>query len=326
MFDTIVYGCMVLHFGRATGIFLRTMPFVLLRMGIGLLLGVVTILYFGFVIWLGYTLLNAETISGWIAAVGLLVAIGIFVVAWRLFSRYVLYLVKAGHIAVIAHIVDTGEVPSNQVRYGKAQVRAHFTETSALFALDQLVKGIIRQFNRRIVSVSGLFAFSGGLRNVIQLITRAIAVAATYIDEAIIAYMFMADEENPWRAARDGVVLYGKNWKPVLGSTLLIVFGMYAATFVLLLALTPLASVLGGLSATLEIVGWVLVGGVVLTAYTGFFNPWVKTVVITTFLIEAKDDTPDSETVDRIANRSEKFNELVRKAETDEREPAVART
>ncbi|WP_255170954.1 hypothetical protein [Natrononativus amylolyticus] len=312
---------MVLHFGKATGIFVRTMPFVLLRMGVGVLLGLLSILYFGVVVWLGLTLLDWGTISGWIAVVGLLVAIAIFVGAWRLFSRYVLYMIKAAHIAVIAHIIDTGEVPSGQLRYGKSQVRSHFVEASALFAIDQLVKAVIKQFNGRVVSVSSLFSFSSGLRNLIRLLGRAVAVAASYIDEAIIAYMFTVDEENPWRAARDGVVLYGKNWKPVLGSTLLIVLGMYAVTFAFLLAMTPLASVLGGLSSTLEVVGWVVVAGVVLTAYTGFIKPWVKTVVITTFLVEARDDTPDSETADRIAARSEKFSELVRKAETEGGDP-----
>ena len=317
---------MVLHFGKATGIFVKTMPFVLLRMGIGVLLGLAAVVYFGVVIAFGYWLLDAGTISGGIGAIGLLLAILIFVAAWRLLSRYVLYLVKAGHIAVIAHIVETGEVPSNQLSFGKEQVRSHFKEASALFAVDRLVKAVIKQFNRRVVRVSNLFAFSSGLRNIVRLLGRAVAIAASYIDEAIIAYMFTTTEENPWRAAKDGVVLYGKNWKPVLGSTLVIVLAMYAATFVLLLALTPLASVLGGLSTTLEVVGWVVVAGVVLTAYVGFFNPWVKTVVITTFLIEAKDDTPDSETVDRIAERSSKFKELMSKAETEEKAPATAQS
>ena len=312
-----LFDHMVLHFGKATGIFLKTMPFVFLRMGVGLLLGIISILYFGIVIWLGMTLLDAGTISGWIAGVGLLLAIVIFVGAWRLVSRYVLYLVKAGHIAVIAHIVDTGEVPSNQLQYGTSQVKAHFKEASALFAVDQLVKGVIRQFNGKVASVSNLVAFSGGVRGLVRLVGRAIAIAASYIDEAIIAYMFTTEEENPWRAARDGVVLYGKNWKPVLASTLVIILGLYAATFGLLLALTPLASVLGTLSTTLEITGWVVVGGLVLTAYTGFLNPWVKTVVITTFLVEAREDTPDSETMDRIADRSKKFRELMENAEED---------
>lgn len=309
---------MALHFGKATKIFAQTLPFVLLRMAIALLLGIVAICYFGFVVWLGLRLLDTEAISGGIAGFGLLLAVAIFYVAWRLFTKYVLYMVKAGHIAVIAHIVDTGEVPSSQVQFGTSQVKDRFTETNALFAVDQLVKGVVKQFNRTVVSIANWFTFSSGVRNLVRAIGRAISIAASYIDEAILAYMFTTDEEeNPWRAARDGVVLYGKNWKPVLASTMAIVLSMYVVLFVLLLALTPLANVLGGMSATMEVVGWVVVGAVALVVYTGFLNPWVKTVVITTFLIESASDTPDSDTMDRIADRSSKFRELVQKAETE---------
>ncbi len=305
------------HFGKATKIFVQTFPFVLLRAATGLLLGIATIAYFGFVLWFGWTLLDAGTISGWVGIVGLLIAILIFIGIWRLFSRYVLYLVKAAHIAVIAEVIETGEVPSNQVRYGIGNVRSHFTQTSALFGLDQLIKGVIRQFNNQTLSFSRLFSFSSGLQNIIRLIGKAVALAASYIDEAILAYMFTKPDENPWRAARDGVVLYGKNWKPVLFSTLIIIFGMYAVAFVGLLALTPLASVLGGLSTAFELIGWVAVVGIFLTGYVGILKPWVKTVVITTFLVESRDDTPDSETMDRIAARSDRFKELTRRAESD---------
>ncbi|RQG90461.1 hypothetical protein [Natrarchaeobius chitinivorans] len=306
---------MVLHFGKATGIFVRTMPFVLLRMGVGILLGVVSILYFGIVLWLGFRLLEAGSISGPIAGIGLLLSVGVFVAAWRLFSRYVLYLVKAGHIAVIAHAVETGEVPSDQLRFGKDRVAEHFAEASVLFAVDQAIKTVIKQFNDGVVSLANIASVVPALRTVIKLIGKAIAIASSYIDEAIIAYMFINPEKNAWTAARDGVVLYGKNWKPVLGSTLAIVIGMYVAGFALLLVLSPVANVLSGLSSTLEVASWAVLVGLFLTVYVGFLKPWVKTVVITTFLVESRDTTPDSATVDRISERSEKFTELVSKAD-----------
>ncbi|MFP9193479.1 hypothetical protein [Natronosalvus vescus] len=309
---------MVLHFGKATGIYLKTMPFVLLRMGIGLLLGIVSIVYFGVIGWLAWTFVDAETISGWVAIVALLIALVLFIKAWQLLVKYVLYLVKAGHIAVIAHIVQTGEVPSNQISYGTGKVKEHFTEASALFAVDQVVKAVIKQFNRRVLSFSNLVSFVPTLKQIIEFVGRAVAIAASYIDEAIVAYMFISDEENRWKAAGDGLVLYAKSWKPVLGSTLLIVGGMYVAALVLFLALTPLASVLSGLSTTFELIGWVVVVGLVLTVYSGLLKPWVKTVVITTFLIEAQDKTPDSKTRQEIENRSEKFKELLNRAETEE--------
>lgn len=308
---------MALHFGKATGIFAKTLPFVALRMGIGLLLGVVAIVYFGFVGWLGYTLLESGTISELIALIGMGIAVVLFVGAWRVFSKYVLYAIKAAHIAVIAHVVETGEVPPNQIQFGKDRVTERVAETTVLFGVDQLVKAIVKQLTGAVVSLGSLVAVVPTLRTFVRVFARALGLAANYIDEAIVAYMFTADESDPWTAAKDGVVLYGKNWKPVLGSTMLIVVGMYAVAFVLLVALAPVASVLTDLSPVFEVVGWVVVGATVLTVYSGILKPWVKTVVITTFLIEARDDVPDAETADWIAEKSDSFRELVGKAESE---------
>jgi hypothetical protein len=309
---------MVLHFMKATRVFFRTLPFVALRIAVGILFGLVTVLYFGVVGWLVLTLLDAGTVSGPIGGIGLLVATLIFLAAMRFARRYVLYMVAAGHIAVIAHIVDTGETPRNQLAFGTGQVKSHFKEANALFVVDQVVKAVIRQFNNRVVSMSNLVSFVPTLSNILTVLRRAISLAASYIDEAIIAYVFIADEENNWRAARDGVVLYAKTWKSILGSTLAIILAMYVAAFVMLLSLTPLAAVFGGLSPTFEILGWVVVAAIGLTVYLGVLRPWVKTVVITTFLIEARELTPDSETADFLERRSKKFRELTAKAEAEE--------
>lgn len=197
------------------------------------------------------------------------------------------------------------------------RVKGNFAEENALFVVDQLVKGAIRQFNGTVLSLSGLVGFVPMLENVLAVLRRAIALAASYLDEAILAYVLLNEEENNWRAARDGVVLYGKTWKPVLGSTLLIVLGMYAVAFVGLLALAPLAAVFGDLSPTYEVLGWVVVGGLALSVYLGLLRPWVKTVVITTFLVESRDMSPDGEMMDYIAGRSSKFTELVANAEAE---------
>ncbi|MFC4989035.1 MULTISPECIES: hypothetical protein [Saliphagus] len=308
---------MKLHFIKATGVFFRTLPFVALRLAVGGLFGLLTVLYFGVIGWLVLTLLDAGTLSGPIAGIGLFIATLIFLGVMRLARRYVLYLVAAGHIAVIAHIVDTGETPSNQIAFGTSKVKENFAGASALFVVDQLVKSVIRQFNNTVISLSNLLSFVPTLGNILAVLRRGIALAASYIDEAILAHVFLNEDQNNWRAARDGVVLYGKTWKPVLASTLIIVLGMYAVAFGVLLGLTPLAAVFGGLSPTYEILGWVVVGGIALTVYLGVLRPWVKTVVITTFLVESRELTPDSDTMDFIATRSQKFNELVANAEAE---------
>ncbi|GAB7092487.1 hypothetical protein JCM18237_27580 [Halorubrum luteum] len=305
---------MVLHFRKATGIFIGTLPWVLVRFAVGLAFTALAVAYFAAIAFLLFTLAG---ISGGIALVGLLVAGIVFYGFFRLLRRYVLYLVTAGHVAVIAHAVDTGEIPPNQIRFGKDRVRGRFTEASVLFGVDMVVQGVIKQFNGTVTSVGRTFGFVPGLKQLMTVVRRTIGIAASYIDQAILAHMFLNDSKGNWTAARDGVVLYGKTWKPVLATTLLIVLGTYVALLGLLLLLTPLAGVLGGLAPALEVGGWIVVGALVLVSYVGFFDPWVKTVVITTYLLEAADETPDNEMMDTIAARSSEFRGLVEKAESE---------
>lgn len=106
-------------------------------------------------------------------------------------------------------------------------------------------------------------------------------------------------------------------WRSVLGSTLLIVLGLYAVAFALFLSLTPLAAVFGGLSPTFEVLGWIAAAGVAVALYLGVLRPWVKTVVITTFLVESRDLVPDGDTMALIAGRSRAFGELAANADAD---------
>lgn len=306
------------HFGKSTSVFIKTLPFVLLRLAVGFAFGVLAVAYFGAISWVLLTLRDSGSISGAVVLVGLVAAGVLFAWVLKLLKKYLLYMVSAGHIAVIAHIVDTGDVPSNQLSHGKNKVTDRFEEASVLFGVDKLVKGAIKQFNKAMVSLQGIVDFVPALENILEVLKRAVAMAASNIDEAILAHMFLNEDQNKWRAARDGVVLYGKTWKSVLGSTIAIVVAMQVGTFLLFLGLTPLASVFGSLTPAFEVLGWVFVLGIVTVAYFGVIKPWVMTVVITTFLVEAQDETPDNETMGYVADRSDKFKELMSKSDAEE--------
>ena len=59
--------------------------------------------------------------------------------------EWLLYMVKAAHIAVIVKLIDGEALPDGkgQVAYGREIVTARFGEANLLFALDQLIKGVI---------------------------------------------------------------------------------------------------------------------------------------------------------------------------------------
>ena len=310
-------GGMVLHFGKATSVFLKTLPWVAVRFAVGVAFALLAVIWFGLVLWI---LFGSIGVSGLIGVALLLLATVVFGGLVTLLRRYVLYLVTAGHIAVIAHVVDTGEVPDDQLQFGKQQVADRFVEASALFAVDQVVKTVIKQFNKAVASIGRMADFVPALRQLMGIVTQAIGLAASYIDQAILAHMFLHEEKGTWTAARDGVVLYGKTWKPVLGSTLLIVIGMQGLALAFVGVLAVVSGALGGFGTIVEAAVWLVVGGVVAVGYFGIVSPWIKTVVITTYLVEAEDKVPDSETMDYIADRSSEFSDLVKKAE-DEPEP-----
>ena len=64
--------------------------------------------------------------------------------------HYMGYLVKAGHIAVIAEACFTGQIPANQVEYGKKMVTERFATSNIYFAVDQLVSGAVKQIQNKI--------------------------------------------------------------------------------------------------------------------------------------------------------------------------------
>ncbi len=312
---------MVLHFREATKIYKQTMPYVLLQFGIGVAFTLLGIIYVGLITWLGIRFLFGGGGAG-LLVVALIMLAGLvsFVFIWRLIQKHFLYLVKTGHVAVIAHIVEHGEVPENQLSYGMTQVKEYFIESTALFGMSLVIDAVLKQFNRAVARITNMIPLPlpPQLNALLTILQKSIGLAVRYLDNAIIAYMFVDRDENRWKSARDGIVLYGKTWKRVLGSALVIIFGMYVLSFVLLTLLAPTAVVIDFLPTSIQFLSWLLVGGMVAIVHTGLVKPWVKTVIITTFLIEQRDHEPDLETREWIAERSGRFEEVIEKAERNE--------
>ena len=101
----------------AKQIFNQTRPFCMAKLALGAITVLLSTLVF--LIFLGI---------GWLFGDGgIFFAIILWVLATRLIRlgimHYVGYLVKAGHIAVIAESMKTGQVPADQVEYGKTLVK-----------------------------------------------------------------------------------------------------------------------------------------------------------------------------------------------------------
>src|SRR6478609_6037968 len=96
--------------------------------------------------------------------------------------EYILYVVKAGHIAVMVHLIDGHDVPDgqNQIAYARQVVTERFAEANILFVVDQLVKGAIRAITGLIGGIAAFLPIPG-LQGLVSFINTLIRMSLTYV-------------------------------------------------------------------------------------------------------------------------------------------------
>src|SRR5690606_33349220 len=92
--------------------------------------------------------------------------------------EYMLYIVKAGHIAVMVHLIEGREVPGGQgqVAYGRKVVTERFAEANVLFVLDQLIKGVLAAITGLLGGIAAFIPIPG-LAGLIRLINAVIRMS-----------------------------------------------------------------------------------------------------------------------------------------------------
>ena len=293
------------QFDKALRIFLRTYPFVLLRLGVSLVVLALTVGW-----WIGiYYLFVDWPFPGppWLAWVigGVLFGNG---VKW--IRRYLLYLVKAAHVSVITRLAVDGNLPegSDQISYGTQTVFRHFVRVSVLFAVDQLVRVVLRAFNRSVFKLIAFIPGSGAFRNFSQ---RVLDYSVGYIDEAILSFTLLHTSRNPWSAARDGLVLYVQNWKTILGSGLVLALVSYGVVGAIGLPGVIMAWTIP--TAAGKIAGGIF-AGLALVIKFAIIDPFALTAVIVNFHEAIAGQQVDPSWSNRLEQISGEFKEFGRKA------------
>ncbi|MCA9840376.1 MAG: hypothetical protein KC422_25935 [Trueperaceae bacterium] len=229
-----------LYFGEAFKLITKTMPFIWIRLGSYLVLGLALSLIFGIAGGLSWMLAKLWAPLGFII---FLVAFGGAFGLMKWASRYYFYLLKAAHTAVMTEIITTGKVPEgSQVAYGKAQVMNRFRDTSLMFGVDRLVDGVVKAVIRNFARLADLLPIPG-LDSLMGLVQRVAVASSTYVDEAILSRAYARREQNVWKVAQDGVILYAQAWKPILTNAVVLALLSYVefVALIILFALPALA-------------------------------------------------------------------------------------
>jgi len=303
---------------RSLRLMMATMPFILFRCAVYFGIALAYVLMTGIgagVGWgiggLGDTGFQAtSTFWGGMAGFGITAGIVYFL------REYLLYIVKAGHIAVLIQLLDDQPMPEGkgQITYASSVVKERFGQTSILFAVDQLIKGVIRAITGLVQGVANLLPIPG-VNQLMGIVRAFLRVAVGLIDEIILAYAIRTGSTNPWQSAQTALVLYGQNAQNLLKNAAWLTAIMYGLSFaVFLIMLAPAAAVVylipGAWSA----------GGVI---FALIFAWAVKVSVIEPFAIACllqayfrviEGQEPDPEWDARLSGASRKFVELKNKA------------
>lgn len=290
---------------------LKTSPIVWVRVGSYALLWLGLLVYFGVVGGVAWLLSQLWSVLGIIVVVAAFAgAFGI--VRWV--TRYYFYLLKAAHAAVMTEFIVHGRGPEgSQIEYGKEQVTSRFTDTSIMFAIDQMLDGVVTAFNRTFTNVTDFLPLPG-MDSLQQFVRRVSRFATTYIDEAILTRAYAQDEQNVWAVAKDGVILYAQCWKPILANAVALTLISYVEFFAFLVMLglpaVALGALLPGLKFALGIA--VLLGAWMLKLAVADAYSLAATLLAYHRSTEGKE--PDPAWQERLEQASDQFQELKEKA------------
>lgn len=230
--------------------------------------------------------------------------------------EYILYMVKAGHIAVMVELLEGKELPGGkgQIEYAQGIVKERFAQSSVLFGIDQLVKGVVRAITGLIQGIASLLPIPG-LDKVMGVVRAYLRVAVGLIDEVILAHAMRTRSDNPWGAARDAVVLYGQNAKPMLINAAWITLITYALSFVVfLLMLAPAGLVVWLIPGSWSAGGFIFAILFAWAAKVALIEPFAIACLLQAFFKVTEGQEPNPEWADKLDGVSRKFGKLAEKA------------
>lgn len=305
-------------FGTSIAIMRKTAPFVIFRAAVyfGIAVAYVLVTGTGAGIGWGIGAIGDEDFQASATFWGGSIGFGATAAVLYFLREYILYMVKAGHIAVMIEYIDGRELPGGkaQIAYAQDIVKTRFVQANVLFGIDQLVRGVLRAITGLVQGLASILPIPG-VDGLMRLIRAFLRVAIGLIDEVILAHLIRTKSENPWSGARDALVLYGQNAKPMLVNAAWITLVTYVLAFlVFLFMLAPAAAVVylipGGWSAG----GFVFAILFAWAVKAALLEPFAIACLLQAFFKITDGQTPDPEWVAKLESVSGKFRSLGEKA------------
>ncbi len=300
--------------GSALAMMVRTMPFVLLRLVVyfGIAVGYVLVTGTGAGIGYGIGGFGDAGFQANATLWGGLTGFGVFGAFMYWAREYILYIVKAGHIAVLVELIDGRPMPEgrSQITHAGSVVRQRFAQASLLFALDRLVKGVIGAITGLVRGILTILPIPGA-RQIAGILHAFLSVAVGFIDEVILAHAIRTGATNPWVSAQEALVLYGQNYKVMLRNAAWLAVIVYALSFlVFLVMLAPAALVVYLMPGAWAAGGLVFALLFAWSVKAALLEPFAVACLLQVYFKTIEGQTPDPEWDARLEQMSSHFRKL----------------
>ena len=301
---------------KTKDIYFGTMKFVLLKLALGAGITLTAIILFALMMLFG-SLFGEGGLT-----IMLLIWICLVAGLYNLVMHYFGYLLKAGHVAVIAEAVTTGRIPENQFEFGKNAVQSRFAASNVYFVVDRLVSGAVRQLQKTVGKIGGALDAIPGVSQITSILQTFIGIALGYVDECCLGYCFLKKEEGAFKASCDGVVIYFQNIKKLLKDaavTTLIVILVTAAAWIIPLIL---------FTVIFHALNWSMVAAVFLAIMvaivikSAFIDSFMLVKMMVSYMEVAPSTAITFDLYEKLSKLSSKFKELLGKARSEGTIPA----
>lgn len=294
-------------------IFTKTMPMVLVRMVADIIKTVTAFLAVGLTLLIGSMITKSShgkfDPTMFYVIAGIIVMLVIYTI-----NHWVMYLVKAGHVAVIAYYMQYGCLPKEgQIEYAKKKVKENFISTNVGFGFDNLITGATNEAVSFLNDVENFLSFVPGIGIFMSVVKFFVRTVTNYVDEAVMAYIYMSnDNSNVWRKTADGIVLYVQNWKTIfkasakVGISILLLKGI-----MLFMMIGILAPHFGQEAFILQVIGAILIWMFITSA---LIEPIVVVIMIKDYIYACSQSTVAYDLYQDIQDCSAKFRKIVEKA------------
>ncbi len=303
---------------RSLGLMAKTLPFIVFRIIVYVGIAIAYVLATGVGVGVGWGVgafgsedFHAAT-TFWGGAIGFGVTAGVL----YFLREYILYMVTAGHLAVLVELLDGRDIPDGrgQIDYAQQMVKERFAEANVLFAVHQLIKGVLGAITGLVQGVASFLPIPG-LEQFIGLVKVFLRIAVGLIDKVVLAYAFRTRSTNPWASAQTAVVLYAQNYKIMLKNAAWLTIITYGLSFVVFLVMLVPA----GLAVYLIPGGWSAGGFLFALVFAwavkaALIEPFTIACMMQVYFQTIEGQQPDPAWEARISSVSKKFNEMKDKA------------